>query len=41
MTVLSDWDTNQISDYDWFKGFFEETKNNIESDEHLNNLLMN
>jgi len=39
MTVLSDWDTNQISDYDWFKGFFEETKNNIESDEHLIQLV--
>ena len=39
MTVLSDWDTNQISDYDWFKGFFEETKNNIESDEHLKQLV--
>ena len=39
MTVLSDWDTNQISDYDWFKGFFEETKNNIESDEHLRQLV--
>jgi hypothetical protein len=23
MTVLSDWDTNLISDYDWFKDFFE------------------
>lgn len=22
MTVLSDWDTNLISDYDWFKNFF-------------------
>ena len=22
MTVLSDWDTNLISDYDWFKDFF-------------------
>lgn len=22
MTVLSDWDTNQISDYEWFKDFF-------------------
>ena len=22
MTVLSDWDTNQIADYDWFKDFF-------------------
>ena len=39
MTVLSDWDTNQISDYDWFKGFFEDTKNNIESDEHLRKLV--
>ena len=39
MTVLSDWDTNQISDYDWFKGFFEETKHNIESDEHLKKLV--
>jgi len=39
MTVLSDWDTNQISDYDWFKGFFEETKNSIESDEHLIQLV--
>jgi len=39
MTVLSEWDTNQISDYDWFKGFFEETKNNIESDEHLIQLV--
>ena len=39
MTVLNDWDTNQISDYDWFKGFFEDTKNNIESDEHLRKLV--
>jgi len=23
MTVLSDWDTNQISDYDWFRDFFD------------------
>jgi len=23
MTVLSDWDTNLISDYDWFKDFFD------------------
>ena len=22
MTVLSDWDTNLISDYEWFKDFF-------------------
>ena len=22
MTVLSDWDTNQISDFEWFKEFF-------------------
>lgn len=22
MTVLSDWDTNQIADYDWFRDFF-------------------
>ena len=39
MTVLTDWDTNQISDYDWFKGFFEETKSSIESDEHLKQLV--
>ena len=38
MTVLSDWDTNQISDYDWFKEFFETEKNKIESDEHLKTL---
>lgn len=25
MTVLSDWDTNLISDYDWFKDFFHNT----------------
>ena len=35
MTVLSDWDTNQISDYDWFKDFFESERSKIESDEHL------
>ena len=23
MTVLSDWDTNQISDFEWFKDFFD------------------
>ena len=34
-TVLSDWDTNQISDYDWFKGFFEKEKSYIDNDEHL------
>jgi len=34
-TVLSDWDTNQISDYDWFKEFFEKEKSLIDSDEHL------
>ena len=35
MTVLSDWDTNQISDYDWFKDFFENERSQIESEEHL------
>ena len=25
MTVLSDWDTNLISDYEWFKDFFNNT----------------
>ena len=35
MTVLSDWDTNQISDYDWFKDFFETERSQIESEEHL------
>lgn len=35
MTVLSDWDTNQISDYDWFKGFFEEVRSSIDADDHL------
>ena len=34
-TVLSDWDTNLISDYDWFKDFFEEEKSNIDDDGHL------
>ncbi len=34
-TVLSDWDTNLISDYDWFKDFFEEEKSNIDDDDHL------
>ena len=23
MTVLSDWETNQISDFEWFKDFFD------------------
>ena len=34
-TVLSDWDTNQISDYDWFKEFFEKERSSIDSEEHL------
>ena len=25
MTVMSQWNTNLISDYDWFKDFFENT----------------
>ena len=35
MTVLSEWDTNLISDYDWFKDFFETERSQIESEEHL------
>lgn len=35
MTVLSDWDTNQISDYDWFKDFFDNERSQIENEEHL------
>jgi hypothetical protein len=35
MTVLSDWDTNNISDYDWFKEFFETKRIAIDTQEHL------
>ena len=34
-TVLSDWDTNLISDYDWFKDFFEKERSYIDDDDHL------
>jgi hypothetical protein len=34
-TVLSDWDTNLISDYDWFKDFFEKERSYIDNDDHL------
>jgi hypothetical protein len=40
-TVLSDWDTNLISDYDWFKDFFEEEKININDDGHLQSKTIN
>ena len=33
MTVLTDWNTNQISDYDWFKDFFDTQQSSIESQE--------
>tara|TARA_B100001057_G_scaffold64064_2_gene57691 strand:+ start:7530 stop:8489 length:960 start_codon:yes stop_codon:yes gene_type:complete len=35
MTVLSDWNTNQISDYDWFKEFFEKERSSIDDQDHL------
>ena len=35
MTVLTDWNTNQISDYDWFKDFFDTQQSSIESQEDL------
>ena len=35
MTVLSTWNTNNISDYDWFNEFFEDIKDNIASDDDL------
>ena len=34
-TVLSDWDTNLISDYDWFKEFFEKERIAIDGEDHL------
>ena len=34
-TVLSDWDTNLISDYDWFKEFFEKESIAIDDEDHL------
>lgn len=34
-TVLSDWDTNLISDYDWFKDFFEKERSYIDDEDHL------
>tara|TARA_Y100001937_G_scaffold127357_1_gene199417 strand:+ start:1074 stop:2033 length:960 start_codon:yes stop_codon:yes gene_type:complete len=34
-TVLSDWNTNQISDYDWFKEFFEKERSSIDDQDHL------
>ena len=34
-TVLSDWDTNLISDYDWFKEFFEKERISIDGEDHL------
>ena len=34
-TVLSDWDTNLISDYDWFKEFFEKERTAIDGEDHL------
>ena len=34
-TVLSDWDTNLISDYDWFKEFFEKERIAIDDEDHL------
>ena len=40
MTVLSNWNTNNISDYDWFKDFFDEEKAKIESEEHLKKLTI-
>ena len=34
-TVLSNWDTNLISDYDWFKEFFEKERIAIDGEDHL------
>ena len=34
-TVLSHWNTNQISDYDWFKEFFEKERSSIDDQDHL------